>query len=157
MDNVTFGLDMSGMDRKESRKIAEEYLRLVGLEQFRDSYPYELSGGMRQRIAIVRALANDPAVLLMDEPFGSLDAQTRNKLQQELLQIWESKKITILFVTHSVDEAVYLSDRIAVMTSRPGRIKEMVDVDLPRPRDRTSTSANKLRNSLLNMLAEENK
>ncbi|RNI13712.1 ABC transporter ATP-binding protein [Methanohalophilus sp. RSK] len=157
MDNVTFGLDMSGMDRKESRKIAEEYLRLVGLEQFRDSYPYELSGGMRQRIAIVRALANDPAVLLMDEPFGSLDAQTRNKLQQELLQIWESKKITILFVTHSVDEAVYLSDRIAVMTSRPGRIKEMVDVDLSRPRDRTSTSANKLRNRLLNMLAEENK
>jgi NitT/TauT family transport system ATP-binding protein len=157
MDNVTFGLDMSGMDRKESRKIAEEYLRLVGLEQFRDSYPYELSGGMRQRIAIVRALANDPAVLLMDEPFGSLDAQTRNKLQQELLQIWESKKITILFVTHSVDEAVYLSDRIAVMTSRPGRIKEMIDVDLPRPRDRTSTSANKLRNNLLNMLAEENK
>ncbi|ATU08457.1 ABC transporter ATP-binding protein [Methanohalophilus portucalensis] len=157
MDNVTFGLDMGGMDRKESRKIAEEYLRLVGLEQFRDSYPYELSGGMRQRIAIVRALANDPAVLLMDEPFGSLDAQTRNKLQQELLQIWESKKITILFVTHSVDEAVFLSDRIAVMTSRPGRIKEMVDVDLPRPRDRTSTSANKLRNRLLNMLAEENK
>jgi len=157
MDNVTFGLDMSGMDRKESRKIAEEYLRLVGLEQFRNSYPYELSGGMRQRIAIVRALANDPAVLLMDEPFGSLDAQTRNKLQQELLQIWESKKITILFVTHSVDEAVYLSDRIAVMTSRPGRIKEMIDVDLPRPRDRTSTSANKLRNNLLNMLAEENK
>ncbi|ADE35858.1 ABC transporter ATP-binding protein [Methanohalophilus mahii] len=157
IDNVTFGLDMSGMDRKESRKIAEEYLRLVGLEQFRDSYPYELSGGMRQRIAIVRALANDPAVLLMDEPFGSLDAQTRNKLQQELLQIWESKKITILFVTHSVDEAVYLSDRIAVMTSRPGRIKEMVDVDLPRPRDRTSISANKLRNRLLKMLAEENK
>ncbi|MBP2030200.1 NitT/TauT family transport system ATP-binding protein [Methanohalophilus levihalophilus] len=157
IENITFGMELQGAPKEEISRTAEEYLKMVGLEQFRDSYPYELSGGMRQRVAIVRALANDPSVLLMDEPFGALDAQTRNTSQQELLQIWEKKKITILFVTHSVDEAVYLADRIVVMSARPGRVKEMVKVDLPRPRDRTSRQANELRNSLLGKLAEERK
>ncbi|MHC1576351.1 MAG: ABC transporter ATP-binding protein [Methanosarcinaceae archaeon] len=154
MHNITFGLEMQGMGKKEVIEIADKYLKLVGLEQFKNSYPYELSGGMRQRVAIARALANEPKVLLMDEPFGALDAQTRNILQQELLQIWEKKGVTILFVTHSVDEAVYLADRIVVMSARPGKIKAVIDVDLPRPRDRTSHEVNTLRERLLNMLAE---
>lgn len=157
MENIAFGMEMQCVPKENMSKTAEEYLEMVGLEQFRDSYPYELSGGMRQRIAIVRALANEPSVLLMDEPFGALDAQTRNVLQQELLQIWEKKKITVLFVTHSVDEAVYLADRIVVMSARPGKVKEIVDVILPRPRDRTSRQANELRNKLLKELAEERK
>ncbi len=157
MENITFGMELQCIPKKEIAKTAEEYLKMVGLEQFRDSYPYELSGGMRQRVAIVRALANDPSVLLMDEPFGALDAQTRNVLQQELLQIWSEKKITILFVTHSVDEAVYLADRIVVMSARPGKIKEIVNVSLQRPRDRTSRQANELRNEILKELAEERK
>ncbi len=154
MRNITFGLEMQGIGKKETIETADKYLKLVGLEQFKNSYPYELSGGMRQRVAIARALANEPKVLLMDEPFGALDAQTRNLLQQELLQIWEKKGVTILFVTHSVDEAVYLADRIVVMSARPGKIKEIINVGLPRPRDRTSHEANALRECLLNMLTE---
>lgn len=154
MRNITFGLEMQGIGKKEAIEAADKYLKLVGLEQFKSSYPYELSGGMRQRVAIARALANEPKVLLMDEPFGALDAQTRNLLQQELLQIWDKKGVTILFVTHSVDEAVYLADRIVVMSARPGKIKEIINVGLPRPRDRTSHNANTLRERLLNMLAE---
>ena len=111
-----------GCAKDERYRIAERYLDLVNLTQFRDSYPSELSGGMRQRVAVARALALDPVLLLMDEPFGALDAQTRNMLQQELLDIWEKTKKTIVFITHSVDEAVFLSDRIIVLTPRPGRI-----------------------------------
>ena len=155
MDNVTFGLEMQGINKAEARKHVEKYIDLVGLEQFKNSYPYELSGGMQQRAAIARALANEPEVLLMDEPFGALDAQTRNILQDELLKIWEQKHVTILFVTHSVDEAVVLSDRIVVMTARPGRIREIVNVDLPRPRCRTSPEANRLRDRVLKLLEEE--
>jgi NitT/TauT family transport system ATP-binding protein len=157
IDNIAFGPQMQGIQKKDARGMAEKYLELVKLEQFRNSYPYELSGGMRQRVAIVRALANEPRVLLMDEPFGALDAQTRNALQHELLEIWEKKHVTILFVTHSVDEAVFLADRIVVMTSRPGKIKKIVRVELPRPRDRTGAEANALRNSMLKLLAEERK
>lgn len=155
IDNVTFGLEMQGIDKTESRKHAEKYIELVGLKQFKNSYPYELSGGMQQRAAIARALANEPEVLLMDEPFGALDAQTRNILQDELLRIWEQRHVTFIFVTHSVDEAVVLSDRIVVMTARPGRIKEIIEVDLPRPRSRTSPEVNRLRDRVLKLLEEE--
>lgn len=155
IDNVTFGLEMQGIDKAESRKTVEKYIELVGLKQFKNSYPYELSGGMQQRAAIARALANEPEVLLMDEPFGALDAQTRNILQDELLRIWEQRHVTFIFVTHSVDEAVVLSDRIVVMTARPGKIKEIVEVDLPRPRSRTSPEVNRLRDRVLKLLQEE--
>ena len=116
IDNIAFGLEMRGMPREERYSVADHYLQLVNLTQFRNSYPTELSGGMRQRVAVARALALDPVLLLMDEPFGALDAQTRNMLQKELLEIWEKTKKTIIFITHSVDEAVYLSDRIIVLT-----------------------------------------
>jgi NitT/TauT family transport system ATP-binding protein len=152
IDNIAFGLEMQGMGREERYRIAERYLDLVNLEQFRDSYPSELSGGMRQRVAVARALALDPAILLMDEPFGALDAQTRNMLQKELLDIQDATKKTIIFITHSVDEAVYLSDRIIVLTPRPGRICRMFDVTLPRPRDRTSVEFATLRREVLDLI-----
>jgi NitT/TauT family transport system ATP-binding protein len=141
-----------GANKKERYEHAREYLKLLGLEKFEKSFPYELSGGMRQRIAIVRALINNPKLLLMDEPFGALDAQTRNSMQFELLRIWEKKHKTILFVTHSVDEAVYLADRIFVMSARPGSVKEIYDIDMLRPRIRTSLEANSIRDKVLKSL-----
>lgn len=155
LDNVAFGPQMRGIPKKERRDIARRYVSLVGLEQFEKSYPYELSGGMRQRVAIARALANDPDLLLMDEPFGALDAQTRNKMQVELLSIWERSKKTILFVTHSVDEAVFLSDRIVVMSPRPGKIRSIVQVSIPRPRDRTAPEFAQLRREVLALIDEK--
>jgi NitT/TauT family transport system ATP-binding protein len=138
IDNIKFGLEMKEVEKAERDQIAEKYLEMVGLSSFRDAYPFELSGGMRQRVAIARALANDPEVLLMDEPFGALDAQTRNMMQRELLEIWEKTRKTVIFVTHSVDEAVYLADRIVMLSSRPGRVCEVIPVNLPRPRERTA-------------------
>ncbi|SAL57346.1 ABC transporter [Caballeronia terrestris] len=132
--NVETGLEIRGVNRAQRRAEAERYLQLVGLIDFADHYPHQLSGGMRQRVAIARALAYGPEVLLMDEPFGALDAQTRESLQQELLGIWEQSAKTVVFVTHSIDEAIFLSDRVAVMGRGPGRVKEIIDVDLPRPR-----------------------
>lgn len=132
--NVEFGLEIKGVPKKDRREISQEFIRLVGLTGFEDRYPYELSGGMKQRVAIARALAYDPEVLLMDEPFGAVDAQTREVLQDELLRIWEETKKTIIFVTHSIDEAVSLADRVVVMTANPGKIREIVNVNLPRPR-----------------------
>ncbi|WP_433943813.1 ABC transporter ATP-binding protein [Paenibacillus sp. SN-8-1] len=126
--NVEFGLETKGVPRKERRAIAQEFIQLVGLAGFEHRYPHELSGGMKQRIAIARSLAYDPDVLLMDEPFAALDAQTRESLQSELLRIWEATKKTIIFITHGIEEAVYLGQRVAVMTSRPGRIKEVIDI-----------------------------
>lgn len=132
--NVETGLEIRGVNRAQRRAEAERYLQLVGLIDFADHYPHQLSGGMRQRVAIARALAYGPEVLLMDEPFGALDAQTRESLQQELLGIWEQSAKTVVFVTHSIDEAIFLSDRVAVMGRGPGRVKEIIEVDLPRPR-----------------------
>jgi len=152
IDNIAFGLEMNGIVREERYRIAEHYLDLVNLSQFRDSYPSELSGGMRQRVAVARALALDPVLLLMDEPFGALDAQTRNMLQQEILGIWQKTKKTVVFITHSVDEAVYLSDRIIVLTPRPGRICKIFPVELPRPRDRTSVEFAQVRREVLNLI-----
>lgn len=135
--NVSFGLEKGGVPTSERRERVARLIDLVGLEGFAESYPKELSGGMKQRVAIARALAVDPALLLMDEPFGAVDAQTREMLQRELLEIWERTEKTVLFVTHDVEEAVKLADRIVVMAKEPGRVSEIVDVDLPRPRLRS--------------------
>lgn len=132
LGNVEFGLESQKIPKNERTEIARKYLKLVGLTGFEDRYPYELSGGMKQRVAIARALAFDPDILLMDEPFGALDAQTREILQRELLHIWEETHKTIVFITHSIDEAVFLSDKVAIMTARPGVIKKMEDVPISR-------------------------
>jgi NitT/TauT family transport system ATP-binding protein len=153
IDNIAFGLEMKGMPKEERYRIAEQYLELVNLTSFKTSYPSELSGGMRQRVAVARALALDPVLLLMDEPFGALDAQTRNMLQTEILDIWEKTKKTIVFITHSVDEAVYLADRIIVLSPRPGRVCKIVPIDLPRPRDRTSVEFATLRRNILDLIS----
>ncbi|GGK34215.1 ABC transporter ATP-binding protein [Nocardia camponoti] len=130
--NIQFGLEAKGIPRKQRRALADEYLELVGLTGFGDRYPHELSGGMKQRVAIARSLAFDPEVLLMDEPFAALDAQTRESLQDELLRIWRTTGKTVLFITHGIDEAVYLGQRVAVLTSRPGRVKKLIDIEFDR-------------------------
>jgi NitT/TauT family transport system ATP-binding protein len=134
LGNVEFALLAAGKSRKEAREIARSHLSLVGLDGFADAFPSELSGGMKQRVAIARALSYRPDMLLMDEPFGALDALTRHHMQELLARIWEQHRLTVLFVTHDVEEAVYMSDRVAVMSNRPGRIKRIIDIDLPRPR-----------------------
>jgi NitT/TauT family transport system ATP-binding protein len=155
--NVEFGLEIRELGKKERREVSQRYIELVGLTGFEDSYPHELSGGMRQRVAIARALAYDPAVLLMDEPFAAVDAQTRELLQEELLRIWERTGKTIVFITHSIEEAIFLSDRVAVMSRNPGTIKEIVEVTVPRPRhaDRASLGFSRLRHHLWELLQDE--
>ncbi len=153
--NVEFGLELKRLAPGERARIASKYLDMVGLEKFKDAYPHQLSGGMRQRTAIARTLAVNPEILLMDEPFGALDAQTRNILQEQLLDIWHKERKKVLFVTHNVDEAVFLADKVIVMTARPGRIKDIIDINIPRPRVRTETEVNKVRNVILNSLFEE--
>jgi NitT/TauT family transport system ATP-binding protein len=138
LGNVMYGLERSGVAKVEARKRARELLALVHLSAYETFYPKELSGGMKQRVALARTLAYRPSILLMDEPFGALDAHTRTRLQNDLLDIWERDRKTVLFVTHSVEEAVFLSDRVAVMTRSPGRIKEIIPIALPRPRDRAA-------------------
>jgi NitT/TauT family transport system ATP-binding protein len=133
-DNAAYGLRMRGVPERETAKIVADYLEKTGLTKSRDRYPHQLSGGMRQRVSIARAFANDPDILLMDEPFSALDEQNKTILQEELLRIWEANRKTVVFITHSVDEAVTLGDRIMVMTAGPGKVKAMVDVNLPRPR-----------------------
>jgi NitT/TauT family transport system ATP-binding protein len=135
IDNVAFGLEMRGVSRKERYERSLDFLKRVGLAQYARRNPHELSVGMRQRIAIARAFVNNPEILLMDEPFGSLDAQTRLILQDELLKIWSEHKKTVVFVTHDIDETILLGDRVLVMTSVPGRIREVMTVDIERPRD----------------------
>jgi NitT/TauT family transport system ATP-binding protein len=136
LGNVMYGLRQQGVPRPEAEAQSRRLIEMVGLKGFENFYPKELSGGMKQRVAIARTLAYKPAVLLMDEPFGALDAHTRTRLQNDLLNIWERDRKTVLFVTHSVDEAVFLSDKVVVMTRAPGRIKQIVEIDLPRPRRR---------------------
>jgi len=133
-ENVMFGLEMKGKSASEAESTAREWLEMVGLSRFEESYPHELSGGMKQRVAIARALASEPRVLIMDEPFGALDALTRAKMQAYLLQIWKKVDITILFITHDLDEAIYLSDRILVLGVNPGGIREFIENPVPRPR-----------------------
>jgi NitT/TauT family transport system ATP-binding protein len=133
--NVLLQCDMRGIDNKAHEPRARELLRSVGLEGFEDKRPFELSGGMRQRVALCRALLLDPPMLMMDEPFGALDALTREQMQVDLLAMWQETKKTVLFVTHSISEAVFLSDRIIVMTPRPGKVREIIDIDISRPRD----------------------
>ncbi len=133
--NVEFGLKLKGLSKEECDTIAMKYLKMVELEKFADSYPKELSGGMKQRVAIARAYAMNPEVLLMDEPFGALDAQTRTQLQSELLKAWQEENKTCFFVTHDIEEAIVLATRVVIMSARPGRIKEVVDIDIPYPRD----------------------
>ncbi|UCH69715.1 MAG: ABC transporter ATP-binding protein [Candidatus Bathyarchaeota archaeon] len=153
--NVMFGLEIGGVPKETAKKRAMHYIEMVGLEGFENAYPHTLSGGMKQRVGIARAIAYDPEVLLMDEPFGSLDAQTRKVMQGELIRIWEEMKKTLIFVTHSVIEATYLADRIIVMTARPGKVKGVIEVDLPRPRDYTGEKYLMIRKKVLDLLEEE--
>lgn len=135
MGNVEFGLKIAGKAEKERRRIAQKYIDLVGLTGFEKSYPHELSGGMKQRVGIARAYTSYPEIMLMDEPFGQLDAQTRYAMQEEVERIWQQEKRTILFVTNNIEEACYLADRIILLSNRPAKIKQIYDIDLPRPRD----------------------
>lgn len=135
LGNIEFGLEVAGMAKADRCEIARHYIDLVGLSKFEDSYPHQLSGGMQQRVGIARALAIKPDILLMDEPYGALDVQTRDLLQSELLRIWDSERKTVIFVTHSIEEAIYLADRIVVMSPRPGRIDRIIEVPFPRPRE----------------------
>jgi ABC-type nitrate/sulfonate/bicarbonate transport system ATPase subunit len=151
-DNIAFGPRQRGLSRDAIEATAGEFLKLVGLERFAARYPSQLSGGMKQRVAIARVLANDPDILLMDEPFGALDALTREQLQRELLQIWARTRVTILFVTHSVEEAVLLADRVLVMSAGPGRIDCDMAIELPRPRDVSSPEFNAVRRDLARRL-----
>jgi NitT/TauT family transport system ATP-binding protein len=155
--NIEFGLEAKGLPAAVRRERAEKYLELVGLQSFADRYPHELSGGMKQRVAIARSLAFDPEVLLMDEPFAALDAQTRESLQDELLRIWKATGKTILFITHGIDEAIYLGQRVAVLTSRPGRIKQIVDVEIDRTAEdvRSEESFRAQRHHIWTLLRDE--
>ncbi len=152
IDNIAFGLRLRGVPRAERLAAAGRFVELVGLVGFERHWPRQLSGGMKQRVALARALANDPKVLLMDEPFGALDAQTRRTMQDELVKIWAAAKKTCLFVTHSIEEALLLADRVVTMTARPGRIKAIHGVGLPRPRDESSPEFVQLKRELTRLL-----
>jgi NitT/TauT family transport system ATP-binding protein len=151
-ENVAFHMLLRGGQKAERRAAAQRYIDLVGLTGFENHYPSELSGGMNQRVGIARALLMNPQVILMDEPFGALDEQTRMDMQNELVQIWQNHQGTIVFVTHGIDEALMLGTKVAVMSARPGRIREVIDVDLPRPRDITSPQFNALKRHVLGLL-----
>jgi ABC-type nitrate/sulfonate/bicarbonate transport system ATPase subunit len=149
--NIQAGFVARGVLRQHQHEV-EEFIRLVGLEAFADAYPHQLSGGMAQRAALARALVNHPAVLLLDEPLGALDQFTRMRMQSEVLRLWQARGTTMVLVTHDIDEAIYMSDRIALMSPRPGRIERVLDVNMPRPRQRTSPSFMQMRTAILEML-----
>jgi NitT/TauT family transport system ATP-binding protein len=153
--NIEFGLRERGVPKSERKDRVGRQISAVGLDGFEVRFPQELSGGMRQRVALARVLVNDPKILLMDEPFAALDAQTRTIMQTELLRVWSAERRTALFITHNIEEAVLLGDRIVVMTARPGRIKEIVNVKLPRPRDVTSAEFNDIRRYVASLLESE--
>ena len=156
--NVELGLQLKGVPSAARRDVSTRFIEMVGLTGFESHYPHELSGGMKQRVGLARALATDPDVLLMDEPFAALDAQTRDLMQVELLRIWRAARKTVLFVTHQIDEAIYLSDRVLVMTRRPGRAKKIFNIDLPRPRDyemRVTPEFNDLKLEIWHALKDE--
>ena len=152
IENVGYGLRMRGISKKVRDNTAEHYINMIGLSKFTHAYPSQLSGGMKQRVSVARAFANDPEVLLMDEPFGALDEQNRLILQQELLCIWEGTQKTTVFITHSIDEALCLGDRIMVMSAHPGMIKTMINVDLPRPRDIATIRTSRYYNELFQII-----
>ena len=153
--NIAFGLEIKKLPKAQIREKVSALLHVLNLQDFRERYPKDLSGGMRQRVAIARVLALDSPIMLMDEPFGALDSLTRRNLQDELLRIWTEFKKTIIFVTHSIEESIYLADRIVVMTYRPGKIKKIVSVAMPRPRDPSSTEFNELKKELALLVMEE--
>ncbi|MGB8434464.1 MAG: ABC transporter ATP-binding protein [Burkholderiales bacterium] len=156
--NVAWGLEAQGMARAQIDEIVARQLEMTGLTDFAHHHPAELSGGMKQRVALARVLAFDPKVLLMDEPFGALDAQTREAMQEELMRLWETTHKTIVFVTHDIEEAVYLGDRVVVLTARPGRIREEVSIDLPRPREldvKKSMRCHEYRNYIWDLIRSE--
>jgi NitT/TauT family transport system ATP-binding protein len=155
VDNVAFGLRIARLPRQRVAEKVAHYIHLVGLAGFENHYPYQLSGGMQQRVGLARALAIDPEILLMDEPFASVDAQTREVLQEELLQLHDRERKTMIFITHSIDEAIILGDRVAVMASRPGRVKEVLQVNFPRPRDPATVRAEPRYTEMRNHIWEE--
>jgi NitT/TauT family transport system ATP-binding protein len=156
--NIAWGLEAQGFPKDRIEETVRKYVEMMGLAEFHNHYPAELSGGMKQRVALARVLAFDPKVLLMDEPFGALDAQTRETMQEELTRLWERTGKTIVFVTHDIEEAVYLGDRVVVLTARPGRIREEVEIALPRPRDLTikkSIQCHEYRNYIWDLIRSE--
>ena len=154
-ENIQMGLEIKGVDKAERERLAADYIKAFGLQGFEDHYPRELSGGMQQRVAIARTLIMNPRVVLMDEPFASLDSQTRNDLQEFLVEVWQKRGDTVVFVTHNVDEAVFLSDQIVVLSRRPARIELVLKVESPRPRDRTDPEFNTLRRNILQVLKKQ--
>jgi sulfonate transport system ATP-binding protein len=154
-ENIAFGLVDKKISSKEKKRIVEEHIELVNLNGFAKSYPHQLSGGMQQRVSIARALVNYPKLLTLDEPFGALDALTRLQMQQEFLRIWEKEKTTVLLVTHDVDEAIYLADRVVVLSSRPGTISKIINVNASRPRDRNSCAFSDIKKAIYKELFKE--
>jgi len=154
-ENIAFGLVNEKLSPQEKKKIVDEHIELVSLSGFAKSYPHQLSGGMQQRVSIARALVNYPKILLLDEPFGALDALTRLQMQQEFLRIWETEKTTVLLVTHDVDEAIYLADRVVVLSSRPGTISKIINVNVSRPRDRSSEAFSEIKREIYKVIFKD--
>lgn len=155
LDNVAFGLEVKGLEKEEIYQKARKYLEMVGLSKYENSFPKELSGGMKQRVAIARSLVNDPRILLMDEPFSALDVQTRHKLQDELVRIWSEEQKTIIFVTHNVDESIFLADRVVVLSHNPGKIIKTFNINLKRIRDRSTPEFLNLKKEITSLLEIE--